>query len=203
MSLAIDSFIQQLAAGEMERLSRPYWEMIERIDRESSNEFIDFFRSNSGELDESRERVLVGVLSDLVYEKGSDYSELYPLVFEMMYNYYNCKPSIPYRYILILLQMDSDKDRLFELVVGHTGVNNVDSVCISIFSLYTSLGELSRFERAKVTLFLDIVISCLKRTKSKKLAAAVDEILMPLVGSREYSNYYNRFALMNSALTVC
>lgn len=197
MSDFIDNFIQSVAAGEMERLSKDYWSTIDTIARESSREFIELFRKYSKRLDEGVERAVITILSDLVDEKRSDYVELYDVVLDMMYNSHNCKPSVPYRYVYILLHMDKNKDRLFEQVVGHTSVNCIETICISIYSLYTSLGDLSRFKSAKVRLFLDIVISCLNRTKSKKLAATIEEVLLPLIGYSEYRNYYNRFAIIN------
>lgn len=197
MSDFIDNFIQSVAAGDVERLSRDYWSTIDNIAQERSLEFIELFKRYSKRLDEKIERALITILSDLVDEKRSDYSELYEVVLDMMYNSHNCKPSVPYRYIYILQHIDTDWDKLFEQVVGHTSVNSIESVCISIYSLYTSLGVLGRFKSAKVRLFLDIVISCLNRSKSPKLAATIEDVLLPLIGYSEYKNYYNRFAIIN------
>lgn len=197
MSELIDNFIQSVATGELERLSRDYWSTIDSIAREQSREFIELFKRYSRRLDEKVERAIITILSDLVDEKRSDYSELYDVLLAMMYNNHNCKPSAPYRYIYILQHINSDQDKLFEDLVGHTTVNSIETVCISIYSLYTSLGDLGRFKSAKVKLFLDIVISCLNRTKSKKLAATIEEVLLPLIGYSEYKTYYNRFAIIN------
>jgi hypothetical protein len=118
------------------------------------------------------------------------------VLLKMMYQEYSCNASLTYKFVDLLLFLDESKANLFKKIIENTKEQNISSVYISIFSLYSPLGNFSGVQKEDVEHLLKIIIKCFQINQDNNyFKKIITQFLFPIIQEGEFKSYCTQFDL--------
>ncbi|QGQ93741.1 hypothetical protein EHS13_01875 [Paenibacillus psychroresistens] len=137
------------------------------------------------------------ILYDIVITREKKVPEFYPILLNMMYQEYSCNVSFTYKYIDQLIFIKSDITEVFQDIIKYIEPNEATSACISLFALYSPLGEFNNFDENLIVEYLKKILESLRINNNHDyLKKAVKNQLINKIQNIKYVNYLSQFKLL-------
>ena len=194
----INEFLEHSLFSEVER-NDSYWDYFENSFNDiSSNEdmkhqFINLFIEKSKHFSQDNIGRYRTLLEEFIIDRGILAEELYPVILNFIYHDFCYNPSIPHKFIKIMLYL-KDKSGVFRDILENTSKDDSVKTGISICALYGLQGGFEGIPIQLVEKYLDIIFSCLERNKNdEKLKSVIENFLMERIQNDIFNSYYKKF----------
>ena len=135
----------------------------------------------------------ITLLNEIIIENEIVIQELYPIILKFMYCEFCYNPSIPHKFVKLMLKLKSEKT-VFKDMVDNISKDNVFKTGISIFALYGLKSDFKDLPTDLVNEFFYRVLECLKNnSKDEKLKCIIENYLINEIPSNIYNKYYIKF----------
>jgi hypothetical protein len=196
--LNINEFLENALYKKVER-DDVYWEYFDKSfdeiikNEELKNQLIQQFIYESSNFNKDNMGNYRILLNELIVERGVLAEELYPTILKFTYHDFCLNPSIPHKFVKIMLRL-KDKSKVFEDIIKNTDEDNLVKTGISIFSLYGLQSSFEDFPIELVNEFLERVYKCLQKNKDDlRINSIIENYLMEKIKRDTFYSDYLKF----------